>query len=158
MGILKTVRNTALAVLLMAVLVVGAGMIYALFLQRITPAPDRIAAVDERQSRLLTPRPPNPDAPVGAAIEAISTTVKPGGTVSVIARTTPSALCKIVVDKFIATDSQPELTDQTADAYGTVSWSWTVDINASVGSRTARITCSYHGHSGVVQGNFRVEQ
>jgi hypothetical protein len=79
----------------------------------------------------------------GASVEITSVTgARPGGSATVTAHTTPGAGCSVVYRTPAGTVSTAQgLAARTADASGTVSWTW--DIGPATGSGTGRVevTC-----------------
>lgn len=88
------------------------------------------------------------DAPVGVAVEAVSLAVKPGSNASISIKTRPEAACsiKVTYDKTASTDAG--LVPKTADEFGVVMWTWSVETNQPVGSWPVEVTCAYNGKSG----------
>lgn len=88
------------------------------------------------------------DAPVGVAVGAVSLVVKPGANASISIKTRPEAACsiKVTYDKTVSTDAG--LIPKTADEFGVVMWTWSVETNQPVGSWPVEVTCAYNGKSG----------
>jgi len=152
----RTIRNALIASIVLAVLLVGGGMAYALLMNYQTPSPT-VAAPTPVASQELTPHAPNPNAPEGVAIDGLLSPVTSGDNGSVIAQTLPTSTCKITIDSTTTAGSKVVLPTKTADAYGSVQWTWPIDETTTHGNHSVTITCVYHGRTGVVQGNFVVQ-
>jgi hypothetical protein len=160
MGIPKTVRNTVIGVVLLLVLLIGAGVGYTFFFgptgkeaadtQSTTPAPS--------PSALPKASKPAADAPVGVSVSSLLSPVAPGSNTSVSIRTLPEAKCKIVVvyNNVPAVDSG--LAPKAADEFGTASWTWKVSAAAPEGTWPVNITCERNGKSGFVRGDLVVSK
>ncbi len=80
-----------------------------------------------------------------------------GSNASIYVRTNPKSKCAIFVQYSNGAQSHDSgLAPKTADAYGSVAWSWTVNGPASLGDGSATITCLYHARSGVVKADVKV--
>jgi hypothetical protein len=91
-----------------------------------------------------------------AALQALTSPVKAGQNSSVNVKTNATSTCTINVSYNNVASKDSGLTPKVADAYGNVSWSWTVDPTAPVGSWPVKVTCVYRGRSAVVIGNLQV--
>lgn len=153
----KTARNIAISAFVMLILLASAGVAYTYFFgpsasEVVTPK-----AVAEVQP-LPKPAVPADNAPEGVAIGAFTTPVKPGDNASMQVHTQPTSTCTISItyNGVVATDSG--LLSKTADDYGTVGWSWTVPVSTPEGKWPVKVTCTYHGRSGVYQAELEVSK
>lgn len=88
------------------------------------------------------------NAPVGVAIQSFSSSVQRGTNASIGIRTRPQAACSIRVTYSQTPDQAKESKDgglipKTADEYGSVSWTWSVEADRPVGSWPVEVTCAY---------------
>jgi len=155
---IRTIRNTLFAILMLLVLIISGATVYVLFINRPNLEPGSTANAKYSTPSVLTPRQPNPNAPEGVAVESLPVAVRAGDNVSLIIQTNPTSTCKATTTGAGATTQAVALADKIADSYGMATWSWHVDPAAPLGNRTVDVTCLYHGRSGYVQGYFAVKQ
>lgn len=144
-----------LAALVMLGLFIGGGVVYTLMADN--PGPTKAAApkAQEPLQHTLKPVQPAANAPEGVAVGSLTTPVKVGTNASIIINTNAGSTCSISViynSGVPSTDSG--LAPKLADAYGVVSWSWTVPASTPPGNWPVKVTCLYHGRSGVVEANL----
>ena len=158
---LRLVRNIVLSVIVLAVLVGGAGIAYTWFMGGGPSTPAAAAEgtpVEVSPPQKATRRTPAPDAPASVSIQQLSSPVAPGGTVAITVRSNPTATCKIAVEysnKQVATD--PALIEKATDEYGTTDWQWIIATTAPLGKAKVTVTCSLDEHrSAVVQGDLEI--
>ena len=153
----RTVRNTLISVVMMVVLFVVVATIYVLVADRNakTPAPPKSNQASQKASP-LNPVAPAANAPEGVALQSLITPVMAGQNTTLQALTNPGSTCTITAVYNNVASHDSGLAPKTADAYGLVSWTWTVDSTAPVGTWPATVTCVYHGRSGVLIGNLQV--
>ena len=91
---------------------------------------------------------PDPTGPVGVSTQVFTSPVQQGGNVSFVIRTRPEAACSITVtyDKDISKDAG--LLPKTADEFGVVQWTWTVESSRPVGKWPVDVTCALGKESG----------
>lgn len=154
----KTVRDTLISVVVMVVLFVAAATVYILIADRNAkstspPKNNQTAA----QTDSIKPVAPAANAPEGVANESLISPVAPGQNTTFNVRTNAGSTCTItaVYNKVPSHDSG--LVPKTADEWGYVSWTWTVDRSAPAGTWPVTVTCVYHGRSGVLIGNLQVQ-
>lgn len=87
-------------------------------------------------------------APVGVAVQTVTSPVPRGSNASIAIRTRPKAACSIQVTYSLDGDKDKVSHDgglipKNADEYGTVSWTWTVESSRPVGSWPVEVTCAY---------------
>lgn len=153
----KTIRNTSISVVVLLILFVVAGILYVLFVDQAPSASNKTSSSSNSAVQAL----PKPQAPAAnakefAAVQAVTSPVKQGQNSSVSIATNATSVCKIsvVYEDVASTDSG--LTPKTADAYGNVTWSWTIDSSVPVGTWPISVTCVYHGRSAVVDTSVLV--
>lgn len=136
-------RRMVIAIIVLLFLFAIAGVVYAWYMGRNpenrvveTEAPATVAKKAE-------PYQPPADAAVYIVLQSITTPVTIGSTATVTIKTNPKAVCEIVltVDKKRVSDTA--LIPKTADEYGLVQWSWTVEANS--GKWPVEMTCANEG-------------
>jgi hypothetical protein len=150
MRIPKTVRNTFLSVMVLLIIFIGVGAAYTyLGGDESTPPQTAVSKPEVTPQQMIKPVMQDPNGPVGVAIGALTTPVRPGANASIQVRTHSGAKCDITVtyDTGISTDSG--LVSKTADEYGVAAWSWTVGSNVADGKYPVNVACAYNGRSGV---------
>lgn len=158
----RRVRRIGMAAAALFVLLLGAGVAYTWFMDQQPAHIATATASDITSYTPITPKQPAPNAPEGVSLQLASTPVAIGDQASVSIRTNPTSTCKIAViykydySKVQTPLSDPALAPQTADAYGSASWTWTVASAAAVGPAKATVTCAYGGHTAGVQADIDV--
>ncbi|HEY5152727.1 MAG TPA: hypothetical protein VII55_02010 [Candidatus Saccharimonadales bacterium] len=153
----KTVRNTIISIFLLLLLFIGAGIAYVLIADRSTPKAVPVAAVAKPDTDSTPkPTPPSANAPEGVSVESVTSPVAAATNSSITARTNAGSTCTIVVSYNGGQSTDSGLTSRTADAYGNVTWTWTVGSAVPAGTWPINVTCTYHGRSGVVQSSYQV--
>ena len=155
----KTIRNTVVSAAIMIVTLLGIGVSYSYYMSQ-KPLPEVAAAVTEpapKPKPFMKPSARDPNAPVSASVQSLTTPVVPGTNVGMVVRTSPGATCTIEVkyDQIVAKDSG--LTQKVADEYGTVSWTWTVGRGVPPGIWPAKATCALNKKSAVVEAKLEVK-
>jgi hypothetical protein len=155
----KTIIKTAVAIVVLLVLFVGGGIAYVFISDEYGAkhAPQPAPAAPAPAASSIKPKQPSPDAREGAAVESLTSPVSAGSNANIIVRTNAGSACTISVTYNGKASTDSGLAQATADAYGNVSWTWTVDATAPVGKWPVKVTCVYHGRSGVVQGDLEVQ-
>ena len=159
MGVIRAVRNTAIGVVVIAVLLVGGGLAYTYFL-----GPDGSQAAQEAEKQAAAPVPnqaikpskPSANTPASASIAALLSPVAPGDNTSVTIKTVPTAKCTVAVSYGTIAAKDSGLAAKNADEFGTATWSWTVDKAAPLGTWPVKVTCAYNGRTAFVQGDLVV--
>jgi len=142
---------------IMLLLAIIGGVVYV-YLSGRSPAPKKatpnLESIDSTPLKAPTQQPV--DSVVGASIQFLTTPVKAGENATVNVHTNTKADCTISViyAKTPAVDSG--LIKKQADAYGSVSWTWTVATDAPAGSWPVKVTCANTKKSAVVEGNMVV--
>jgi hypothetical protein len=68
----------------------------------------------------------------------------------------PGSKCTISVAYSDVPSKDSGLTPRTADNYGVVTWAWTVEPAAAVGTWPVKVTCALGTKSAFVQGDLQV--
>lgn len=157
--ILRTIRNIAISVVVLAVLVTGAGAGYIWYTGQETPAATVAAELPQPVVQQVAKRPlPAADAPASASIQQMTSPVAPGGEVALHVRSNPTAVCDIAVEYNKVSSSNPAFVSKTADEFGMVDWRWNVPASAPKGKWPVTVTCSLdEKRSAVVQGDLAIE-
>lgn len=156
---LKTVRNTAMSIVVLLVLVLGIGAAYTWYMGQQKP----ITAIVEQDSTVVESSKikhvtPAANVPQGVSIQSLTTPVAPGSNASVIIKTNPASTCviKVEYDKVASKDSG--LGQKVSDDFGTITWAWTVEETVPEGKWPITITCSRGKLSAVVIGDLVVSK
>jgi hypothetical protein len=153
----KALRNAFVSAGTLLVLIVLGGVAYTYL---VGPSGPQSAAVvaPALDDPVIKPTIPADNAPASAAIQVLTTPVTAGSNASISVRTVPGSTCTIAVayNHIASTDSG--LATKAADDFGTVSWTWTVDSTAPVGTWPVKVTCVYHSRIGVVIGDLQVSK
>jgi hypothetical protein len=153
----KSIVRTLMSVVVLLVLMVGAGVGYVWYMGQ---HPPHVQADETSVAKPIKPdyKPtkPSPNAKESAAVQSLTSPVAPGDNASVAVRTLPDSACTITVvyDKTASKDSG--LGQKTADEYGLVSWTWTVEAAVPLGKWPVTVTCAYNNKTAVVQGDLVV--
>lgn len=156
--IVKSIRNIVISVVVLLVLIMGAGIGYTWYVGQ-TDVKNNSAIAESAEYK---PTPaikrvaPAPNAKIGASVQAIASPVAVGANTSITVKTNPDVACSIsvVYDKTASTDSG--LKPKVADEYGIVTWAWTVDDTAAIGKWPVKVTCARDKQSAVVHGDLQV--
>ena len=128
----KSVRNTFISVIVLLMIVMGAGIWYTWYMGR-NPENSKLLAEPAiiAPKKVAEPQQPGANVRVGVSIQSITSPVIPGQNTSMTIRTNPGSKCTIAViyDKMTSNDSG--LKSKVADDYGMVTWTWTVETNAN---------------------------
>lgn len=154
----RTVRKVVLSVVVLVMLFVAAGVAYTFIVGRSGPkqVPKPVSAKSAETPLAVKPVAPAPNAPVGVAVGMITSPVTAGSNASITARTVAGAACTISVTYNGVASKDSGLSAKTADVYGVVNWTWTVEGSVPPGTWPVKMACTYHGRSGVVDTNLQV--
>lgn len=157
--VLKSVRNIAISIVVLLVVVVGGGVAYTWYVgQQSVEGTSSIAApVDPTPAPVIKPTKPAADAKQSAAVQILTSPVAPGSNASITVKTNAESDCTIKVEynKIASTDSG--LGPKKADDFGIVSWTWTVEETAAVGTWPVDVTCAFNDQTAMVRGNLVIE-
>lgn len=137
------------------------GLVYVWWMGKTRPVQQAAAPTTTTAKVTSTPVSVDENAPVGVAVQAITSPVTRGGNSSISIRTRPKAACSIRVTYSLTPDQAKESKDgglipKTADEYGTVSWTWTVESSRPAGSWPVEVTCAYKDKWGYGKGAMEV--
>lgn len=152
----KVLRNIMIAVSMLLLTAVVGGMAYTYYLG--PDASQMPAPPPPPPPTSVMPKAPKPAAnrPASASVQSLSSPVAPGDNASLTVRTVPTASCTIAVTYGAVAAKDSGLTKKTADEYGMVTWAWTIDDSAPLGTWPVKVTCAYNGKTAVVQGDLVV--
>lgn len=157
--LLKSVRNIAISIAVLLVVVVGGGVAYTWYVgQDTTDDSIMVAApVEPVAAPVIKPTKPAADAKQSAAVQILTSPVAPGSNASITVKTNARSDCTIKVEynKVPSTDSGLGL--RKADDFGIVSWTWTVEESVPVGTWPVDVTCAFNDQTAMVRGNLVVE-
>jgi hypothetical protein len=154
----KSIRNVSISVIVLLVLLVGAGAAYTWFMGRTPAVPLPVETVEDTAKPAIKHVEQAANVQVGVSVQSLTSPVAPGDNASIIIKTNPGAWCTIAVeyDKVASTDSG--LKGKTADEFGVVTWAWTVEKTATVGKWPVTVTCTRNKLWAVVVGDSVVAQ
>jgi hypothetical protein len=148
---LRTIRNVALSMVVLAIIFAGAGVVYVL----LTGGPSTEASAEKPQTApapdtsLPKPTKPGPNAPESAGIQSLFTPVKIGSNTSMSVKTLPGSTCTISFIYNNTASKDSGLAQKIANDYGSVTWAWTISGDVPIGTWPAK-------KSAVVIGNVQV--
>lgn len=153
----KSLRNAVVSAVVLLVVFLAAGIIYILVADKNTYVPPVSAKKTDAAPSVVKPTPPAVNAPEGVALETMASPVAAGANTMITVSTNAGSACTILVTYaggVKSTDSG--LAPKNADVYGNASWSWTVDSSVPAGNWPVKVTCTYHGRTGVLQNDLQV--
>ena len=145
----------------LGILVLGAliGLVYVWYMGKTQPVP-QAAVVKQAVAKTVTTTPiVDEEAPVGVAVQTLTSPVRKGGNSSISIKTRPKAACSIRVSYGTTQDDESKdggLIPKTADEYGVADWTWTVETSRPVGSWPVEVTCAYKTKWGFGKGMLQV--
>ena len=116
------------------------------------PAPTPIATVSPRPT---TTAPTGTTA--GVTIVSLTSPVARGSTAILAAKARPGAACSITVTYKSGPSKASGLVPRTASSAGSVSWSWTIGTNTTLGTWPAKVTCTANGVTSSATKSFVVQ-
>jgi hypothetical protein len=144
-------------VIVILVLLVGAGILYVLLADQTPMAPPKTKSSGLYSGQgLPKPQAPAANAKAFAAVQEVVSPVQQGQNSSVSIQTVPSSVCNISVLYKGKASKDSGLAPKTADAYGNVTWAWTIDSSVPIGTWPITVTCVYHGRSAIVDTSVQV--
>lgn len=157
-GALKAVRNIVVSIVVLAVLFVGGGLGYTWYMgQQPADATAAIATpVDSQPVPVIKPTKLAANAKESASVQMLTSPIAPGANASITIKTNAASKCTIIVEYNKVPSKDSGLVARTADEFGTVSWTWTVDKTAPLGKWPVKVTCTYNKKSAFVQGDLKV--
>lgn len=157
MFISKTIHRTFLSVVTLVILCIVSGVIYVYFTdsdEKLIITPPQASNVDSSSFPAATP--PGANSPEGAAIASVTSPVNAGSNASIYVITNAGSTCTIAVSYNGVLSDDSGLIAKTSNAYGSVSWTWTVGSTVPIGNWPIKVVCTYHGRSAVVTSSLQV--
>ena len=154
----KTVKVAAVSALVLMMITLALGFAYAWYSGKnpikIVSSPSVEVSTKPTQRK---PAVINNAMRVGVSIQLISSPVAPGDNTTLTIHTNPLVTCSVEVtyDDKKSTDSG--LKPKTADEFGVVTWSWTVEKTVPIGKWPAEVTCRNKKYSGVAKAFLEVK-
>lgn len=134
----------------LALILIGTalGLIYVWYMGKTRPAQPAAVAKTVAAKTSTTAPVIDEEAPVGVAVQTLTSPVPRGGNSSISIKTRPKAACSIRVTYSLTADKDKESKDgglipKIADEYGVIGWTWTVETSRPVGSWPVEVTCAY---------------
>ncbi len=157
----KALRRTLIIVIcafVLLALVIGGAVAYTYYFGA-TPTIQTLKDAPKPQvNAVKKPAPIADDAKVGVSTQTLTSPVMPGANSFISIHTLAGIPCTIdvVYNKVKSTDSG--LVQKTSDEYGVVSWSWTVEQGATLGTWPVVVTCAHGKQTGTVTANLVVSK
>lgn len=157
--VLKSLRNIAISMVILLLVVVGGGVAYTWYVgQDTTDDTTMIAApIAPTPPAVIKPTKPAADAKQSAAVQILTSPVAPGSNASITVKTNAESDCTIVVEYNEVPSTDSGLAPKSADEFGIVSWTWTVEEATPLGTWPVDVTCAFNEQSAMVRGNLVVE-
>lgn len=158
--IVKSAIYTITSFFVLSAVLVGAGVAYTWWAGQsdIDDTPVVVDSAESLKAPILKPTAPAANAKLGASIQMLTTPVAPGINASVIVKTNANSKCNISVLYNEIASKDSGLLSKTADEYGVVSWTWTVESSVPLGKWPVKITCVNGKQSAFVQGDLVVSK
>jgi hypothetical protein len=157
--IIRFVRNIAISVAVLLVIFIGGGAAYTWYMGRTTVVDTSVAdSIDTTPTPVIKHVQPAANANESASVQMLTSPVAPGSNASVTVKTNPSSECTIAVEYNKVASKDSGLRLKTADEFGIVSWTWTVEVSVPLGTWPVKVTCinTANKKSAFVQGDLVV--
>lgn len=161
-GVWRRVRNISIGTTVVLVLLVGAGVAYTWYMGLQSNETETVAVIEPNERPAgPTPSKADPEGVVGIAKQALTSPVPPGENASFTIKTNPEADCDITVTYGELGDEEKESTDsglvaKTANNFGVIEWTWTIESNREVGEYPIAVTCKNEAKSAYYQDVIKV--
>ena len=153
----KLGHKIVLSALILVVLFFMVGFVYVYMNDQSSGIADTSKSTATIKYQPLKPPPrSSPKSTVGVAIESLDTPVTRGSQTSMIITTNSYATCSISVIYNNIPSKVPGLSPKVADAYGMVTWTWTVPKTTPVGNWPIKVVCHDQTQSGVLDESLSV--
>jgi len=156
-AVAKFSRNILISFSILLALFIGAGVAYTWYIGQNVDASSAIAVpVENNGDQVIKPTQPGDNVKVGISIQVPTLPVIQGSNASISIKTKPGAICSIevVYNEIKSTDTG--LVAKTADDWGIVSWSWTVEKAVPIGKWPVNMTCAKGDLSGFMRDELKV--
>jgi hypothetical protein len=154
----RRVRNIVISIFVMLFLTIGLGVGYTWFMGINSKVETATVAGADTSTAIIKHVTPAANVPESASIQTLTSPIAPGDNASVTIKTNPTSVCTISVIYNTTASTDSGLKDKTADEFGIITWSWTVDSKAPVGKWPVKVTCSREKLSAVVIGDLVVSK
>ena len=146
----KRRRNSIIAIILILILIIIlllVGIWYVWWsgknnVVKQDPLPEKVVQPIQEKAKA------EPIGPVSVSEQTFTTPVQQGGNASLAIRTRAEAACNVTVTYDGEKSNDAGLLPKTADEFGTVQWTWTVESSRPVGKWPVDITCGLGKESG----------
>lgn len=148
-----------ISVIILLALMVGGLVAYTWYVGKNSPAVERDIDPNEGKPMApkLEPKTPDANARVGVSVQSI-TAASPGSNASVTIRTLRDSKCTISVEYNGVKSTDSGLAPKTADEWGMVTWSWSVEPTVPEGKWPVKMLCERNKQSGAVQADLEVKK
>lgn len=155
----RSLRNSLISAAVLIVLFGVGGLVYTWWVGRNTTIPEvESVSTETPVNSIFDPSVPDPNGTIGAAVHVLTSPVKPGENASITVKSNAGADCTIKVTYNKKPSRDSGLGPKVADKYGNVSWSWTVEKTAPVGTWPVQVDCANQSKSAMVIGNLVVKK
>ena len=153
----RLIPGIVITIIILLILMLIAGMAYVWYSGQQEPiAPEPFPETTKRQTQVVE-KPKITEGPVGVSSQVFTSSVVQGDNASLAIRTRPEAACSItLVYKDNQKSKDAGLLPKTADEFGTVQWTWTVEASRPVGKWPVEITCASGEMSGYLKLDLEV--
>lgn len=142
----RTLRKTLIGSFVLVLLFGGAGFAYTYYMDKhskVSSLQSAVNAAAQQEDRAISPSKASTKTPESAAINLLTSPIARGQTAMETAQTLGGSTCTIAVTYYGgAVAHDPGLVQKTADAYGTVSWNWTISPTAPIGYGMTKVNCT----------------
>jgi hypothetical protein len=157
----RTLAKTIIGSAVLLILFGGGGFAYTYYMDKhsnVSTLKSTVNAAAQQNDQAVTPHVASPKTPEGVAVNLLTSPIARGQTAMMTIQTLEFSKCTITVtytNGVIAHD--PNLMQKTADAFGTVSWNWTISPTAPIGNGMAQVYCtSTSKKTAMVDGTVQV--
>lgn len=156
--VLKSLRNIAISIVVLLVVVAAAGVAYTWYVGQDTTDDTTAIAVPVAPTppAVIKPTKPAADAKQSAAVQILTSPVAPGSNASITVKTNAESDCTITVEYNDIPSTDSGLAPKSADEFGIVSWTWTVEETVPLGTWPVDVTCAFNDQTAMVRGNLVV--
>jgi hypothetical protein len=152
----RTIKKTGLSALIILLALLCAGAVYAWFSEQGEIKIADTVSAPKTDPNPIKPSKVDPNAQESAAVQSLSSPVKPGDNAAVSVKTNPKSICTIKVTYGDIESKDSGLVPKHANDFGIVGWSWTVDGSAPKGTWPVEVTCALNEKSAFVRGDQAV--
>lgn len=154
---IRSVRNVFISAFVLLLIVFGVGAAYIWYIGQHSVVDTNVIVNPVKDTpNITTPTKPAANAQESAAVRMLESPVVPGENSSITVKTNAGSRCTITVLYNQIASKDSGLIPKTADEYGIVDWSWTVDSSVPLGKWPVTVTCVYNNRSAVVVGDLEV--